>query len=78
VLVNQTDQERHPDDAEIEKYSLGVLDEVAAGELEQHVLICHDCQDRVAEMDAEIQGMRAAAREIRAQEVRKQSSGGSL
>ena len=69
------EQGRHPDDAQIELYSLGVLAAEAIPAFEQHVLTCHGCQDRVAEMDAEVQGMQAAARELRAQEARKRSTG---
>jgi anti-sigma factor ChrR (cupin superfamily) len=71
------EQGRHPDDEQVEQYSLGVLPAGAIPEFEQHILICHDCQDRVARMDAEIQGMQAAAREFRAQEVLKRRKAGS-
>jgi anti-sigma factor ChrR (cupin superfamily) len=70
------EQGLHPEDAQIEQYALGVLPTGAIPAFEQHLLICHDCQDRVAEMDAEVQGMQAAAREIRAQEALKRGTGG--
>jgi anti-sigma factor ChrR (cupin superfamily) len=66
----------HPDDRQIEEYALGILPAEAIPEFEQHLLICHDCQDRVAEMDAEVQGMQAAARELRAQELMKRGKAG--
>lgn len=63
---------RHPDDEELEQYALGTLAADAIPGFEQHLLICHACQDRMAEMDAYVQGMRAAARALRA----GQKSGG--
>jgi anti-sigma factor RsiW len=66
----------HPDDGQIEKYALGILSAEETRGFEQHLLICHDCQDRVAEMDAELQGMQAAARELRAQELMKRGKAG--
>jgi len=62
------EQTHHPEDSEIEQYSLGVLAAEDIPGFEQHLLICHECQDRVAQMDAEIQGMQAAARELRAKQ----------
>jgi anti-sigma factor ChrR (cupin superfamily) len=69
-------QERtgHPDDEELETYALGVLAEDAVPRLEQHLLICHGCQDRMAEMDAYVQGMQGAARELRAKAKSKKSA----
>jgi anti-sigma factor ChrR (cupin superfamily) len=71
------EQGHHPDDAQIEQYALGVLSEASKPAFEQHVLTCHDCQDRVAEMDADVQGMEAAARELRAQEAMKRGKAGA-
>jgi hypothetical protein len=36
-------QDRHPGDAEIEQYSLGILPGEGIASFEQHVLICEDC-----------------------------------
>jgi hypothetical protein len=77
-LASMSDEPgRHPDEGLIEQYSLGVLAAEAIPAFEQHVLVCHDCQDRVAEMDAQVQGMVAAAREERAQEASKRGQAGS-
>ena len=50
----------------MELYSLGMLAPETIPLFEQHMLICPSCQDRVAEMDAGVQGMQAAARQFRA------------
>ena len=65
----------HPDDERIEEYSLGVLPVERVAGFEQHVLICRECQQRVAEMDAYVRGMQAAARKLREEELRRK--GGS-
>jgi hypothetical protein len=70
------EQERHPDDEEIERHSLGVLPAESNAAFEQHVLICHKCQDRVAEMDADVQGMKEEAREFRVISPRSQAGSG--
>ena len=67
----------HPDEEQIEQYALGVLEAVAIPMLEQHLLTCHACQDRVADMDAEIQGIQAAARELRAEDALRRSKVGT-
>ena len=40
------------------------MPESALRELELHLLVCHGCQDRMAEIDTFVQGMREACREI--------------
>jgi len=42
-----TDRKAHPDDEALELYALGRLDEPELGELEEHILICAGCQDRL-------------------------------
>ena len=77
MLVLEKGQGRHPDDEQIELFSLGILAGEAIPVFEQHVLICPACQDRVAEMDAGIQGMQAEARQVRADEMRRRGTTGS-
>jgi hypothetical protein len=77
MLAMGEEQGRHPDDAQVEQFSLGVLPAEAVPEFEQHLLICHACQDRVAEMDADVQGLQAEARELRAQEALKRGKSGA-
>ena len=56
---------RHIDDERLERYSLGTLSGEDSAELEQHLLICGPCQDRLARMDAYLASMEAAARRWR-------------
>ena len=56
---------RHLCDDDLELYAFGRLPEDAIPAFEQHLLICASCQDRMAETDADVQAMQAAAREIR-------------
>jgi len=44
---------------------MGMLPSSALREFELHLLVCHPCQDRMAEMDAFVAAMRAACREPR-------------
>jgi anti-sigma factor ChrR (cupin superfamily) len=76
VVVLGEEKLRHPDEEQLEQYSLGMLSPEAIPTFEQHVLICHVCQDRVAEMDASIQGMQAEARQVRVQEMRLRAKSG--
>ena len=45
----------------LERYSLGTLEEPLMAPLEEHLLICHLCQDRLVETDDFLEAMRAAA-----------------
>ncbi len=52
--------DRHfPDDA-WEEYAMGMLSEENCTALEEHLLICSRCQDRLAELDKYTQIVRAA------------------
>jgi len=75
--VLQEEQGRHPDAEQIERFSLGILSEDAIRVFEQHVLICPACQDRVAEMDACLQGLESEAKELRVEEARHRGKTGS-
>ena len=44
----------------LERYSLGTLEEPLIAPLEEHLLICHLCQDRLVETDDFLEAMRAA------------------
>lgn len=54
----------HPDDEIIERYALGRLGEPELGEVEEHVLICEPCQDRVAAAEEFATVMRKAAANV--------------
>jgi anti-sigma factor RsiW len=59
------DKIRHVNDEQLEQYVLGDLPEEQLAELEQHLLICGPCQERLARMDAYVASMEAAARRMR-------------
>jgi hypothetical protein len=71
VLVLEKEKGRHLDEKQIEQYALGVLAPEAISPFEQHVLICHGCQDRVVEMEASVLGMQAEARQVREREMQR-------
>ena len=50
----------HLRDDDLEHYAMGRLPKPALRDFELHLLVCYRCQDRMAEMDAFVQGMRAA------------------
>jgi len=53
---------RHLDEEQIEKYSLGDSTEEESSRFEEHLLICESCQDRVTESDRYVAAMQGAAR----------------
>ena len=55
----------HLDDWQIEAYCLGKIPEPELTELEEHLLTCESCQQRVAEGDAFVHSMRYASTRIR-------------
>lgn len=65
----EEERRRHLDDEQVEQYALGGLAQEAIPAFEQHLLICHTCQDRVAYMDASVEAMQAEARQIRVEEM---------
>jgi len=54
--------EEHLGEELLENYSMGSLAEPDVATLEEHVLVCVTCQNRLAETDSWIRGMRRAAR----------------
>lgn len=62
----------HASDECLEQYAMGSLEEPLLGELEEHLLLCSQCQDHLQEIDAYHAAMRnAAARLEREDEARK-------
>jgi hypothetical protein len=57
----------HPTAEQFELYSLGTLPEAEIEPLEEHLLICQDCQDLLAETDSYVMAMRSAAKEMEAE-----------
>ena len=54
----------HIDDELLERYSLGRLAEAESAVVEEHLLVCSECQDRLAEADEYTQVMRQALSEL--------------
>jgi hypothetical protein len=63
-------KQAHPDDSQIEAYCLGKIPEHEAAGLEEHLLVCESCQQRVAEGDAYIKSMRNAGAQFRSKEAK--------
>jgi anti-sigma factor RsiW len=57
--MNDGNEDHIPDQA-LEEYSRGALSEEEAGHLEEHLLICPHCQDRLADTDEFVRAMRDA------------------
>jgi anti-sigma factor RsiW len=55
------EQDSHAPDEVLEQYSLGTLPEEEAERLEEHLLICQECRDRLEETDAFVEATRGAA-----------------
>ena len=51
-------QDGHPTEEMFEKYSLGHLSASECEPFENHLLICSECQDHLAAIDAEIAGLK--------------------
>jgi hypothetical protein len=56
---------RHMDDEEIERYSMGAMPEAAIAPFEEHLLICEPCRLRLARTDAYVSAMRQASARLR-------------
>jgi len=57
----QRDINGHASDESLEQYALGSLQEPLLGEIEEHLLLCSQCQDHLKEIDAFRVAMRDAA-----------------
>jgi hypothetical protein len=60
-VVRMESQDTHMDEEILELYALGRLNEEEVVPVEEHLLICHTCQDRLADTDEYIRTVRAAA-----------------
>lgn len=45
----------------LERYAMGMLSDSETGPLEEHLLVCHECQDRLRAVDEYVAAIRAAA-----------------
>ncbi len=73
-MVMISNQSRHMDGDEIERYSFGDLPEDLSAKFEEHLLICETCRNRVTASDEMARSMQSAAQEIRRQESLDQES----
>ena len=58
------EQSNHIEEETLELYALGRLGEDEAAPVEEHLLVCHFCQDRLAATDEYIRTVRAAAHKL--------------
>ena len=59
---------QHPSEDDLEAYAMRTLPEQEIGPLEEHLLICSACRDRLQGTDEYVAAMRAAAGKIRQEE----------
>jgi hypothetical protein len=57
----QLEPDRHIEDDDLERYSMRTLGETQTPALEEHLLFCHSCQNRLYEMDQFLESIRAVA-----------------
>ena len=55
---------KHIAEDSLEQYAMGALPEPEAGPLEEHLLICTACQDRLQATDDFVAAMRTAAKAL--------------
>jgi anti-sigma factor RsiW len=55
----------HISDDDLERYAMLMLGEAEIGRLEEHLLICPECRERLEETERYVVAMRAAAAKIR-------------
>ena len=66
--VMQLGTNGHASEESLESYALGSLEEPVLGELEEHLLICSQCQDHLKEIDVYHAAMRDAAARLENQD----------
>lgn len=59
------DAQGHISAEDIERYSMGDISEEEVSRIEEHLLVCETCQNRVAESDAYVSAMRTAGARLR-------------
>jgi hypothetical protein len=62
----QTIHGQHASDEDLERYALGGLSADELEEVEEHLILCSSCQERLDETDSFVRTMRAAAAKMRA------------
>src|SRR5579863_1128025 len=64
----QLDTNGHASDECLEQYAQGSLEEPLLGEIEEHLLLCSQCQEHLNEIDAYRAAMRSAAARLEGEE----------
>jgi hypothetical protein len=67
-LVVMRDIHRHVDAEDLERYSMGTSPLEAAEVIEEHLLTCEGCQNRLRETDVYLRAMRTSAAQLRRDE----------
>ncbi len=62
---------RHMDEEEIERYSMGAMPQEAIVPFEEHLLICESCQRRLAETDVYVSSMERASARLRREPLKR-------
>jgi len=65
----------HVQEEELEQYCLGSLAEVGRARLEEHLLLCETCRDRLTETETFIASMRHASRQWRKENAEQGAAG---
>ena len=60
----QTRKSGHASDEALEKYAMHSLAEPALAEIEEHLLVCSQCQQQLDEIDTYVSAMRSAAKRL--------------
>lgn len=66
IVIMPTPREMHPTDDELELYALGRMSETQTTPLEEHLLECSACQERLRDLDEYVAAMRQALQELEA------------
>ena len=53
----------HPSDEILEEYGFHRLSEALVAQVEEHLLVCHHCQDAVVETDQFVEALKRASRQ---------------
>jgi hypothetical protein len=65
------DAQGHISAEDIERYSMGDTSEEEVSRIEEHLLVCETCQNRVTESDGYVSAMRTAATQLRSSPRRR-------
>ena len=69
----QPDRGQHPEEDALELYSMGKLSDPGLSVLEEHLLACPECQQRLEETESYVRAMRDAAAKLREESAAEQT-----